>query len=147
MPRPKKNRVKDLEPEALIELINNMMTAEIPMSAIARVVGVSETDLRNDYVQRLEGEQHKRNAAVVKKLYELCLKGDRQAIMFWCKAKLGWKEKSEVEVSGGLSNMQPVLNVTVSQISERDFKKLSDPTPDKYIALPETECSPTVKGD
>lgn len=83
------------------ELVRLMASYGVPQERIAQAVGVSENTLRKHFRFELSAGQDVANAQVVKTLYRMATSGDcPAATIFWVKARLGWKEKAEIEVSG-----------------------------------------------
>lgn len=71
-----------------------------PHEHIAAVVGVSEGTLRKHYARELELASVEANDAVGRTLFSQARRGNTAAMIFWAKARMGWREKQALEVSG-----------------------------------------------
>ena len=71
----------------------------VPHADIARLVGVSVPILHRDYRAELDLGMAKANATVAGRLFKMT-ETNVAAAIFWAKARMGWREKQEVEVSG-----------------------------------------------
>jgi len=88
----------------------------IPQEDIASYIGISHPTLRKHYKQELKVSSIKANAEVGKYLYRLAsgmaLKDPQnpashsecsRSAMFWAKTRMGWRETTKVEHSGGVN--------------------------------------------
>jgi len=83
-----------------------MTMAGAQQSRIAEVIGLAEKTLRKHFRSELDFGREQANANVVANLYRQATKDDPRAIpaaIYWTKAQMGWREKNEIELSGGLS--------------------------------------------
>jgi len=104
--------------------VETLASYGIPEEGIARLVinprtgkGITAKTLRKHFREELDVGLTKSTAQVVQSLYRQCLGADAvydangnklrdeikpyaPAAMFWCKVHLGWREKSDIEVSG-----------------------------------------------
>jgi len=72
-------------------------------ASIARVLGLSEVELRATYAEQIEASAIKANAKVAENLFRKATGDGREAVtaaIFWLKARAGWKETLVSEVSG-----------------------------------------------
>src|SRR5204863_9907912 len=67
---------------------------------VAAVVGLDPKTVAKRFKHELETGAAQSNAKVVSKLYQKCMKGDTVALLFWCKTRLGWNEKQQIEHTG-----------------------------------------------
>ena len=75
---------------------------------IATYIDVDPKTLRKHYRRELDTATIRANAAMARRLYSAGMEeGNVAAMIFWMKARGGWREKQEVEVSGDF----PVLIV------------------------------------
>jgi uncharacterized membrane protein len=59
---------------------------------IAMHLRLSEATLKKHYSYELEQAKTAMNVAIVNSLFQKAIRGDTQALIFWCKTQLGWKE-------------------------------------------------------
>lgn len=64
---------------------------------MGKVIGITHETLRLHYKDELENGANYLNTRVAGKLFEKCMKGDTASIIFWCKTRLGWREKADIE--------------------------------------------------
>ena len=93
-------------------------------SEIADLVGCAESTLKKYYAAELSRGRKIANAKVVTALFNNAMKGNVAAQIFWCKARLGWREIPE--------GMQP---------------NQTPPTPPTYAELPRSAPTPPEFGD
>ena len=73
----------------------------VPHDDISLVVGCSPPTLRKWFRHELDVATIEANARVAQTLYQQATKpGNIAATIFWLKARAGWREKHEVQVSG-----------------------------------------------
>ena len=73
----------------------------VPQDDIARVVRCTSRTLRKWYRQELDVAVIEANARVAQCLYQQATTpGNIAASIFWLKARAGWREKQQVEVTG-----------------------------------------------
>lgn len=77
--------------------VESLAAVGIPHTEIALVVGIDAKTLRKHYREELDQSMTKANASVAGKLYESAMGGDVRAQIFWCKTRLGWREKDRDE--------------------------------------------------
>ena len=76
----------------------------IPMEQIGALVGCDAKTLALRYADELERGRAMANSSVAKTLFEKATKDkDTTALIWWTKARMGWSEKQQVEVSGVLN--------------------------------------------
>lgn len=71
-----------------------------PHEHIAAVIGVAEGTLRKHYARELELATIEANDAIGRTLFSQAKRGNTAAMIFWAKARMGWREKQALEVSG-----------------------------------------------
>jgi transposase len=81
--------------------IRLMVVAGLTAKQISEVIGIGKTTLYEHYKRELQTAAREANSAVVGNLYALTKKHPAAAI-FWCKTRLGWKEK-ELETASAES--------------------------------------------
>lgn len=85
---------------------NNCRIAEqmsglgLPHEQIAAIIGIDDKTLRKYYQPQLKIGKAKASVQVAKTLFEKAISGDTTSCIWWTKAQMGWKEKSQLEHSG-----------------------------------------------
>ena len=96
-------------------IVNVMAAGGFQQVAIAHALGISDNTLRKYFAEELEAGGAKAHATVVANLFKQATKDDPRstaAAIFWTKTRLGWKDTSQVELSG--QNGEPIKHsVTV----------------------------------
>lgn len=82
------------------ELATSLSGYGVPQPDIARLIGVSLNTLLAHYREELDLGMAQANAKVGESLYRQAVSGNTTAAIFWLKARCGWREKQEVEVTG-----------------------------------------------
>jgi len=85
----------------------------VPEADIARIIGIDPKTLRKHYRQELDQGHTKANVKVAENLFRKATGEGREAVtaaIFWLKARAGWKETWQTEISG--PNGQPLDPVT-----------------------------------
>lgn len=72
----------------------------IPQNQIAASIGCNVDTLTKYFEEEILLGQADINAMVVGKLAKKCREEDTAAIIFWCKTRLKFSEKSQLEVTG-----------------------------------------------
>lgn len=72
----------------------------VPQSDIALLLGISEPTLRKHYADDLARGMAKANARVGQSLFQQAVGGNVAAAIFWTKSRMGWSEKTTLEVTG-----------------------------------------------
>lgn len=83
---------------------------------ICQMIGVNSDTLRKYYSEELSNPEALLNRNVVGALYKNAMKGNVTAQIFWCKTKMGWREKSQLEV-GGIDGA-PILKLVLNREDE-----------------------------
>jgi hypothetical protein len=84
-----------------LRTIECAMAAGLSVEQAARSIGHCSKLVHERCADAIENGRDRCNAAVVEKLFRSCMKGNTIALMFWCKARLGWQERQRVEHTGG----------------------------------------------
>ena len=86
------------------KLVEQMAAVGIPQESISLLVrdGIDEKTLRKHFRRELDTGAPKANAKVGGTLFNKAMSGDTTAAIFWAKTRMGWREKTEIELSGGL---------------------------------------------
>lgn len=124
----------------------NLVNAGVTQDVIARVFKTNVSNLSKQCREVLDDGMATRNATVVSKLYELCMKGDKTALIFWCKAQMGWRDRPEVQVS--VSDVQPMINVTINKLDgPKKTGQQIETTGTEYLPAPQARLGAPDKGD
>lgn len=91
-------------------------------SEIADLIGCAESTLKKYYATELSRGRKIANAKVVTALFNNAMKGNVAAQIFWCKARLGWRETPE----NGSSDQTPPPKPTYFELSR------NAPTPPEF---------------
>lgn len=95
--KPKKPR-KVHAPRGLVAsldptLIRNLLAVGHTAEQVAQILGVSRRQLFEHHGEAISHGVDLATAAVVGKLFELCMAGNPAAIFFWLKNKAGWDDR------------------------------------------------------
>lgn len=84
---------------------------------IARIIKIDPTTLRIRYRDELDLGTAKANAQIAQRLYQRAVDGDLGAMIFWLKARAGWREKHTVEhMNPDGSPIQQAAGVVIVQL-------------------------------
>ena len=72
----------------------------LPQTQIAVLLGCDPKTLRKHFESELAVGDAKATAKIAQTLYNKAVGGDTASLIFWLKARAGWREKHDVEVSG-----------------------------------------------
>jgi|TARA_R110000744_G_scaffold53624_1_gene114439 hypothetical protein len=96
-------------------MVEKMASIGITQEDISKVVGggIERHTLAKHFRKELDTAKIKANAAIGLTLYNKALNGDTASLIWYSKAQMGWREKSQIEIehSGDLSvsiNLTPV---------------------------------------
>lgn len=81
------------------KLIYQMASMGVGLLDIARYFGVTPEYLKRKYGYEIEAGRITANVTIANKLYETALDGHVSAMIFWLKARAGWRETAGAEVS------------------------------------------------
>jgi hypothetical protein len=91
--------------------VKAMSAYGIPQEQIARVIGIHRETLAIHYRDELDLGVIEANAKIAETLFRQATKeGNTTALIWWSKARMGWKERQEMEHSGGI-NLQVVTGI------------------------------------
>lgn len=92
----KPGRPKYVPTEKDRSTVSTMAAFGIPQDEIARAMKMGTHTLRDNFREELESAATRANAAVAKSLYLAATeKGNITAMIFWLKARAGWKEAAQ----------------------------------------------------
>ena len=72
----------------------------VPQHQIATLLGCDPKTLRKHFEDELSQGDAKATAKIAQTLYNKAVSGDTACLIFWLKARAGWREKHDVEISG-----------------------------------------------
>ena len=72
----------------------------IPHNDIGRVMRLDPKTLRKYYADELANGSTKATSKVAESLYRQAVEGNVSAAIFWMKARAGWSEKTQHEITG-----------------------------------------------
>jgi hypothetical protein len=80
-----------------------MCAVGIPHEGIAVVIrdGIDDKTLRKHFRRELDTAKIKAHAKIGGKLYQRAMDGSVDALKFWAKTQMGWKETQTHEMTGG----------------------------------------------
>tara|TARA_R110002020_G_scaffold9774_1_gene38216 strand:+ start:4204 stop:4563 length:360 start_codon:yes stop_codon:yes gene_type:complete len=84
------------------KLVEQMTACGIPQDSQCLVIrdGIDAKTLRKHFRRELDTAATMANAKVAGTLFNKAMSGDTTALIWWSKTRMGWKEKSEYEISG-----------------------------------------------
>lgn len=109
MPRPKKGQ-EHPRPD-LYDKIKIMTAIGIPHAQIAGVLKMGLDTLHNHYRAELEYGMSEANTVVGGKIFEAAKRGESWACTLWAARRMGWKESTDLNVSGSLEIKKVEWNV------------------------------------
>ena len=89
---------------------------------IALYLDIDPKTLRSHYREQLDKGTVKANVAVARSLHKQAIEGNVSAAIFWMKARAGWREKHEVELTGPGGG--PIQTLDASRLSDAALKEL-----------------------
>ena len=113
-------------------MVNAMAACGMTQVQIARVIGIHDETLRIHYRRELDLGMVEANAKVAEALFKLAVGGDVTAAIWWCKCRMGWRERTGIEHSG---------TITVATALDAAVRKAADGTQGKGS---ERHCSQRV---
>jgi len=101
---------------------------------IADYLGVHESTLRRllksdrKLTEHVKKGKDRANQAIQGKMFEVAMKGNVSMLIFWAKARFGWRETSVMEHIGGEIPIKTEIKTVVdlSKLSVVELKKLRD---------------------
>ena len=109
-------------------MVAALVVAGAPQDRIARCVGINRETLEKHYREELDTSEDKLAAMCAGKLGTAIREGEAWAICFFLKCRRGWRERSEVEFSGGLelrsvSTLAQLAGEVTKEIREKACRK------------------------
>jgi transposase len=81
-------------------LVKNLSAVGTRYEDIAAKLGISSDTLTRKYRQELDDGRIDANATVANTLFQQAKSGNVTAVIFWLKTRAGWREKTQVEITG-----------------------------------------------
>jgi len=78
-------------------LVESMSAAGIDQDSIARVIGINRDTLAKHYREELDNAASRANMQISERLFTKAMEGDTTALIWWSKARMGWKETKKEE--------------------------------------------------
>lgn len=85
----------------------------VPQAQIAVLLGCDPKTLRKHFGHELSVGDAKATAKIAQTLYNKAVGGDTASLIFWLKARAGWREKHEVVLSN-----RPVEQLSDEELTE-----------------------------
>ena len=93
---------------------------------IGLVVGMSERTIRRNYDADVKKGVAVANAKIAQTLFSKAIEGDTTSLIFWCKTRLGWREKTDINLTSDDGSMTPApTKVNVAVLSPEQLMELS----------------------
>lgn len=89
---------------------------------IALYLDIDPKTLRKYYREQLDKGTIKANAGIARSLHKQATEGNVAAAIFWLKARAGWREKQEVELTGPGGG--PIQTLDTSRLSDAALQEL-----------------------
>lgn len=86
--------------EETAEQVRKWAAVGVPIKMIAERIGIADKTLSLHYGDELRNGAMDANANIAGKLYQKAMNGDTTAMIFWCKTRMGWREKHSHEITG-----------------------------------------------
>lgn len=87
----------------------------VPQPDIATHIGIDPKTLRKHFREDLDRGSIEATAKVAQSLFRMATEGNNvAAAIFWMKARAGWREKQQIELSG----------LTLQQLSDEDLERI-----------------------
>lgn len=96
------------------EQVEMMAGRGLPKNFICALIGIDDWTLDKYFSHELVSGRAKTAMRVGEKMIEKALDGDTQALIWYTKAQLGWKDQSRIEVTGADSG--PVQIETIKRV-------------------------------
>ena len=100
-------------------MVKAMVGVGVPAEEVAKVLGVARSTLFVHFKQELETAQTYANAKVAECLFRKAVGGNVTAQIFWCKTRMGWSERDQLDV-----NVKVNLLDSLREANERRAKRI-----------------------
>jgi hypothetical protein len=96
-------------------LVKQLSGVGVPQDDICHIIDITKPTLHKYYRRELDLGMAEANAKVAGSLFNQAVSGNTAAAIFWSKARMGWRETSNVELSGDV-----VIRATIGGTSAKD---------------------------
>ena len=135
----KKAEYERSEEEA--EMVKFLAASGVTQDRIAKTMKLGIYLLRKHYKDEMDSGLDECNLNVVGALYRNAMEGNVAAQIFWTKARLKWRETTEIEHKGNI-NVTPMISITSHNQKELDCGRAGEPT---HRVVSSSEATPGVK--
>lgn len=97
----------------------------LPQTQIAVLLGCDPKTLRKHFEVELAVGEAKATAKIAQTLYNKAIGGDTASLIFWLKARAGWREKHNVEVTGKEGKPIEPMVVTFCWADQSETRKVA----------------------
>ena len=105
--------------------VRAMAAFGVPQDAVARHLDLDGKTLRKHFRKELDRGMVEANVKVAQSLFNMATKCNNvAAAIFWMKARAGWREKNELEITGKDGKPVAPTSLKVHFISHEDGKLL-----------------------
>lgn len=94
------------------KLVEDLAKIGTPQAEIAIALGISAPTLREYFRVELDSAATKANATIGSKLFDLAKAGNITAIIFWLKARAGWRDQPIVDAAQNTKPPDFVVELT-----------------------------------
>ncbi len=100
-------------------MVKAMVGVGVPSEDVAKVLGIARSTLWVHFKEELDTAQTYANAKVAECLFRKAVGGNVTAQIFWCKTRMGWSEKDQLDV-----NVKVSLLDSLREANERREKRI-----------------------
>lgn len=103
------------------EIVKNLAIAGFTRPHICQALGIgSNQTLSKHYGDELREGHLLATAAVAGKLFDKCMGGDTSAMIFWMKARAGWRDRTDINHTSDDGSMTPPTTILVKGVNAGD---------------------------
>ncbi len=84
------------------QLVRDLAGLGLTHDNIADLVGIARPTIELRYRDELDIGHATANRRVAQRLFDLAMEGNAAALIYWTKARMGWREVQQIESSGEL---------------------------------------------
>lgn len=106
------------------KLVRTLSGLGVPQDDICVLVGCTKPTLHKHYRESLDKGLAEANSQIAQTLFKQAIGGNIAAAIFWAKARMGWREKQEFEITNITHVIRaPALTPTVKDWTEAHVPK------------------------
>lgn len=109
------------------ELVKTLSGLGLPQANICSIIKISKPTLHKYYRDELDLGLAEANAKIASTLFNSAVSGNTAAAIFWAKARMGWREKQEMELT---------VNKPSSQLSDDELADIAAGSSEGTAELP-----------